>query len=90
MLPASVLPLAKMKMALGHEALLPVSSSLRVAPDWRASSVIGSGTATGAGTAMGVAIARVVRMEMIVKTFMLLKVEVEVAIDYAGRFWMPG
>jgi hypothetical protein len=31
--PASVLPLAKIKMVRGHAALLPVSSSLLVALD---------------------------------------------------------
>jgi hypothetical protein len=72
MLLASVLPRAKIKIALGHAALLPVSSSLRVAPAWRMSSVIGSGCATGAGTAMGEVIARVVKREMIVKVFILI------------------
>ena len=78
MFPASVLPRAKMKMALGHAELLPVSSSLRVAPAWRASSVIGSGCATGAGTAMGDAIARVNSVEMIVKDFILMMVVVKI------------
>jgi hypothetical protein len=74
MLPGSPLPRAKMKIVRGHEVLLPVSSSLRVALAWRASSLIGEGSATGAGTATGDAIARVHRREMMAKYFILMMV----------------
>jgi hypothetical protein len=82
MLPGSPLPRAKIKIVRGHEVLLPVSSSLRVALAWRASSLIGAGSATGAGTATGDAMARVHRRETMVKDLILMMI-VEV-MDYAG------
>jgi hypothetical protein len=84
MLPDSVLPLAKMKMVLGHAALFPLSSSLRVALAWRASSVIGwgasAGAATGTATAMGEVRAREAKRERMAMDFML---SVVVAMDSA-------
>jgi len=73
MLPASVLPLAKMKMVLGQAALLPLSSSLRVALDWRASSIMGWGASAGAeaGTAIGEERTREAKRERMVMDFIL-------------------
>lgn len=72
MFPGSVDALAKMKIAFGQEALLPLSSSVRVL-DWRASRVWASASASGsgAGAAMGEAIARPAMRVRIAKDFML-------------------
>jgi len=75
MLPASLLPRAKMKMVFGQAELLPASSSVRVALAWRASSlrVIGSvaGSATGAGIATGEAMAMEAIRERMATDFIL-------------------
>ena len=60
MLPTSPDARAKMKMARGHAALFPVSSSFEVLLSWRASIA----SASGVAIEMGEAAARTVRREM--------------------------
>lgn len=68
MLPGSVDARANMKMTLGHDELLPDSSSFREL-DWRASREMSS--ASGAGIAIGEAKAIAVIRERMVKDFMV-------------------